>query len=109
MTSFSPISLYALTLQHSTATAGHVVGDFTGKGRQQFIAANGTRLELWGIDKKVAGMVLIYAQDAFAIIRAIASFRVAGAAKGMSTPPCSPATILTLQTTSSSPPTRAAS
>ncbi|KAF1952130.1 pre-mRNA-splicing factor rse1 [Byssothecium circinans] len=83
MTSFSTLSLYSLTVKQPTATQDAVAGDFigSGKGEQQVLTANGSRLTLLQVARRQQGFREIYSQDVFGIIRRIAKFRLAGATK----------------------------
>jgi len=46
MTSFSTMSLYALTVKQPTATQDAISGDFLGNGKQQILTASGSRLAI---------------------------------------------------------------
>jgi splicing factor 3B subunit 3 len=86
MTSFSTMSLYALTVKQPSATQGAITGDFIGNGKQQILTANGTRLAVLEVSRRQKGFQELYSQDVFGIIRGIAKFRIAGGTKGMSFP-----------------------
>jgi hypothetical protein len=83
MTSFSTLSLYALTVKQPSATQDAISGDFTGNGEQQILTANGSRLALLQVSRRQKGFTELYSQNLFGIIRRIAKFRLAGASKGM--------------------------
>lgn len=89
MTSFSRMSLYALTVKPPSATQDAILGDFIGgksSRRQQILTANGSRLSLLRIIEKPFSFTEIHSQDVFAVVRRIAKFRIAGGTKGMSLP-----------------------
>ena len=83
MTSFSTLSLYALTVNHPSATQDAISGDFLGTGKQQILTANGSRLALLEVSRQQKGFQELYSQDVFGIIRRISKFRLAGGTKGM--------------------------
>ncbi|KAF2010937.1 hypothetical protein BU24DRAFT_377682 [Aaosphaeria arxii CBS 175.79] len=83
MTSFSTMSMYALTVQSPSATQEALVGDFCGNGKQQILSANGSRLALLEVSRRQKGFHEIFSQDVFGIIRNIAKFRLAGGTKDM--------------------------
>ena len=83
MTSFSTMSLYALTVKQPSATQDAITGDFMGNSRQQILTANGSRLSIFEVSRRQKGFQEIYSQDVFGIIRRIAKFRLAGGNKGM--------------------------
>jgi splicing factor 3B subunit 3 len=82
MTSFSTMSLYALTVQPPSATQDALVGDFSGAGRQQILSSGGSRLAILEVSRRQKGFQEIYSQDLFGIIRHVAKFRLAGGTKG---------------------------
>jgi splicing factor 3B subunit 3 len=84
MTSFSSMSLYALTVKQPTATQDALSGDFLGNGKQQILTASGSRLAILEVSRRQKGFQELYSQDVFGIIRRIAKFRIAGGTKGMS-------------------------
>lgn len=84
MTSFSSMSLYALTVKQPTATQDAISGDFLGNGKQQILTASGSRLAILEVSRRQKGFQELYSQDVFGIIRRIAKFRIAGGTKGMS-------------------------
>ena len=86
MTTFSSMSLYALTVKQPSATQDAISGDFLGNGKQQILTANGSRLAILEVSRRQKGFQEIYSQDVFGIVRRIAKFRVAGGTKGMSSP-----------------------
>ena len=86
MTSFSSMSLYALTVKHPSATQEAISGDFLGNGKQQILTANGSRLAILEVSRRQKGFQELYSQDVFGIVRRIAKFRIAGGTKGMSFP-----------------------
>ncbi|KAF2197785.1 hypothetical protein GQ43DRAFT_483846 [Delitschia confertaspora ATCC 74209] len=82
MTSFSTLSMYALTLQPPSDTQQAIVGEFTGvKGHQQILVANGSRLTLYEVTRLERVLKEIHTHDVFGIIRGLALFRLAGASK----------------------------
>jgi len=86
MTTFSSMSLYALTVKQPSATQDAISGDFLGNGKQQILTANGSRLAILEVSRRQKGFQEIYSQDVFGIVRRIAKFRVAGGTKGMLRP-----------------------
>lgn len=86
MTTFSSMSLYALTVKQPSATQDAISGDFLGNGKQQILTANGSRLAILEVSRRQKGFQEIYSQDVFGIVRRIAKFRVAGGTKGMLPP-----------------------
>lgn len=86
MTSFSSMSLYALTVKQPSATQDAIAGDFLGNGKQQILTANGSRLAILEVSRRQKGFQEIYSQDVFGIVRRIAKFRIAGGSKGMLRP-----------------------
>jgi splicing factor 3B subunit 3 len=86
MTSFSTLSLYALTVKAPSATQDAIVGDFVGDGskKEHILTANGSRLTLYEVSRQSNGFKELYSQDVFGIIRRIAKFRLAGSTKGTS-------------------------
>lgn len=84
MTTFSSMSLYALTVKQPSATQDAISGDFCGNGKQQILTANGSRLALLDVSRRHKGFHQIHAHDVFGIVRRIAKFRVAGGTKGTS-------------------------
>ncbi|KAL6706046.1 pre-mRNA-splicing factor rse1 [Coniothyrium glycines] len=81
MTSFSTMSLYALTVKHPSATQDAITGDFLGNGKQQILTANGSRLAILEVSRRQKGFQELYSQDVFGIVRRIAKFRIAGGTK----------------------------
>ncbi|RMZ73108.1 hypothetical protein GMOD_00009623 [Pyrenophora seminiperda CCB06] len=81
MTSFSTMSLYALTVKQPTATQDAISGDFLGNGKQQILTASGSRLALLEVSRRQKAFNELYSQDVFGIIRGIAKFRIAGGTK----------------------------
>ncbi|CBX99445.1 similar to pre-mRNA splicing factor 3b [Plenodomus lingam JN3] len=81
MTSFSTMSLYALTVKHPSATQDAISGDFLGNGKQQILTANGSRLAILEVSRRQKGFQELYSQDMFGIVRRIAKFRIAGGTK----------------------------
>jgi splicing factor 3B subunit 3 len=86
MTSFSTMSLYALTVKQPSATQDAITGDFLGNAKQQILIANGSRLSIFEVSRRQKGFQEIYSQDVFGIIRNINKFRLAGGSKGMPSP-----------------------
>ena len=89
MTSFSTLSLYALTVKAPSATQAVVQGDFTGdvSRGEHILTANGSRLTLYEVSKNSNGFKELFSQDVFGIIRRIGKFRLAGSTKGTSSTP----------------------
>ncbi|KAJ4360278.1 pre-mRNA-splicing factor rse1 [Didymosphaeria variabile] len=83
MTSFSTMSLYALTVKHPSATQDAITGDFMGNQRQQILTANGSRLSIFEVSRRQKGFQEIYSQDVFGIVRRIGKFRLAGGNKDL--------------------------
>ncbi|KAH9869934.1 hypothetical protein J1614_006855 [Plenodomus biglobosus] len=81
MTSFSTMSLYALTVKPPSATQDAISGDFLGNGKQQILTVNGSRLALLEVSRRQKGFQELYSQDVFGIVRRIAKFRIAGGTK----------------------------
>ncbi|KAJ4373285.1 pre-mRNA-splicing factor rse1 [Neocucurbitaria cava] len=84
MTSFSRMSLYALTVKPPSAAQDAILGDFIGgksSRRQQILTCNGSRLSLLRIIEKPFSFTEIHSQDVFAVVRRIAKFRIAGGTK----------------------------
>jgi splicing factor 3B subunit 3 len=86
MTSFSTMSLYALTVKQPSATQDAIAGDFIGNGKQQILTVSGSRLALLEVSRRQKGFQEIYSQDMFSIVRRVAKFRTAGGTKGASFP-----------------------
>ena len=84
MTTFSSMSLYALTVKQPSATQDAISGDFVGNGKQQILTANGSRLAILEVSRRQKGFQELGSQDVFGIVRRIAKFRVAGGSKGTS-------------------------
>jgi splicing factor 3B subunit 3 len=82
MTSFSTMSLYALTVKQPSATQDAITGDFMGNQRQQILTASGSRLSIVEVSRRQKGFQEIYSQDVFGIVRNISKFRLAGGSKG---------------------------
>lgn len=78
--------MYSLTLKPPTATHQAIVGQFTGTNTQQILTVSGSRLTLKQPDHLTATITDIVTHDCFGIIRKLAAFRLAGAAKGTSLP-----------------------
>ena len=90
MAATSNMSLYSLSIQPPTAITEAIVGQFSGTKEQQIITASGSRLTLLRPDPSLGKVITILTHDVFGIIRAIASFRLAGSTKGKSCLPTSP-------------------
>ena len=86
-TATSNMFLYSLTLQPPTTISQALLGQFSGTKEQQILVASGSRLALLRPDPAQGKVITLLAHDVFGIIRAIASFRLAGSSKGMSTVP----------------------
>jgi splicing factor 3B subunit 3 len=84
MTSFSTLSLYALTVKRPSATQDAITGDFLGNGKQQILTVNGSRLTILEVSRRQKAFQELYSIDVFGIVRRIAKFRLAGGTKGMS-------------------------
>jgi splicing factor 3B subunit 3 len=80
MTSFSTLSLYALTVKPPSATQDAISGDFIGNGQTHILSANGSRLTLYRVSED--GFKELFSQDVFGIVRRISKFRLAGSTKG---------------------------
>ncbi|KAL5410838.1 hypothetical protein PMIN03_005210 [Paraphaeosphaeria minitans] len=83
MTSFSTMSLYALTVKQPSATHDAITGDFIGNQRQQILTASGSRLSIVEVSRRQKGFREVYSQDVFGIIRRISKFRLAGGSKDL--------------------------
>ncbi|KAL5455420.1 hypothetical protein PMIN06_004506 [Paraphaeosphaeria minitans] len=83
MTSFSTMSLYALTVKQPSATHDAITGDFIGNQRQQILTASGSRLSIVEVSRRQKGFQEVYSQDVFGIIRRISKFRLAGGSKDL--------------------------
>ncbi|KAI1178303.1 Pre-mRNA-splicing factor rse-1 [Nemania sp. FL0916] len=81
MAATSSMFLYSLTLQPPTAISQAIVGQFSGTKEQQILAISGSRLILYRPDSVLGRIVKIASHDIFSVIRAIASFRLAGSTK----------------------------
>jgi splicing factor 3B subunit 3 len=84
MTSFSTMSLYALTVKQPSATQDAISGDFIGNNKQQILTVSGSRMTLLEVSRRQKGFQELFSQDMFAIVRRIAKFRFAGGTKGTS-------------------------
>lgn len=82
-TATSNMFLYSLTLQPPTTISHAILGQFSGTKEQQILVASGSRLALLRPEPAQGKVVTLLAHDVFGIIRALASFRLAGSTKGM--------------------------
>lgn len=82
MATTSNMFLYSLTIQPPTAITQALLGQFSGTREQQIIIASGSRLSLLQPDPRQGKVNMLLSHDVFGIIRAIASFRLAGSHKG---------------------------
>ncbi|ODQ77704.1 hypothetical protein BABINDRAFT_41141 [Babjeviella inositovora NRRL Y-12698] len=74
--------LYNLTLLPPTAAVAAIVGQFLGQKHQEIIVARSPGvLELWKPDHHTGKMERVFRHNTFATIRALASFRLAGATR----------------------------
>ncbi|EPE07260.1 pre-mrna-splicing factor rse1 [Ophiostoma piceae UAMH 11346] len=80
-TATSNMFLYSLTLQPPTTISQAILGQFSGTKEQQILVASGSRLALLRPDPAQGKVITLLAHDVFGIIRAIASFRLAGSNK----------------------------
>ncbi|KAL2259969.1 hypothetical protein VTK26DRAFT_6181 [Humicola hyalothermophila] len=81
MATTSNMFLYSLTIQPPTTITQALLGQFSGTKEQQIITASGSRLTLLQPDPRQGKVNTIVSHDIFGIIRAIASFRLAGSHK----------------------------
>lgn len=105
MATTSNMFLYSLTIQPPTSVTQAILGQFSGTKEQQIITASGSRLTLLRPDPTLGKVITLVTHDVFGIIRAIASFRLAGSTKGKFTPP-SPSTQLCWTVSDSNPAVR---
>lgn len=82
MATTSNMFLYSLTIQPPTTITQALLGQFSGTKEQQIITASGSRLTLLQPDPRQGKVNTVLSHDIFGIIRAIASFRLAGSHKG---------------------------
>ncbi|ERS97181.1 pre-mRNA-splicing factor RSE1 [Sporothrix schenckii ATCC 58251] len=80
-TATSNMFLYSLTLQPPTTISHAILGQFSGTKEQQILVASGSRLALLRPEPAQGKVVTVLAHDVFGIIRALASFRLAGSSK----------------------------
>jgi len=76
--------MYSLTIQPPTTITQAILGQFAGTKEQQVITASGSRLTLLRPDPTQGKVITLLSHEIFGIIRAIASFRLAGSNKGKS-------------------------
>ncbi|KAL2181671.1 CPSF A subunit region-domain-containing protein [Thermothelomyces heterothallicus CBS 202.75] len=81
MATTSNMFLYSLTIQPPTTITQALLGQFSGTREQQIIVASGSRLSLLQPDPRQGKVNTLLSHDVFGIIRAIASFRLAGSHK----------------------------
>ncbi|KAL1837554.1 hypothetical protein VTJ49DRAFT_3657 [Mycothermus thermophilus] len=81
MATTSNMFLYSLTIQPPTTITQALLGQFSGTKEQQIITASGSRLTLLQPDPRQGKVNTILSHDVFGIIRAVASFRLAGSSK----------------------------
>eukprot|EP00912_Choanoflagellata_sp_UC4_P002262 UC4_evm2s1433 len=78
----APMHLYNLTLQRSTSINAAIIGNFSGKPKQQeIIVARGKILELLRPDPSSGKLSSILVTEVFGIIRSIKAFRLTGGTK----------------------------
>lgn len=82
MATTSNMFLYSLTIQPPTAVTQALLGQFSGTKEQQILTASGSRLTLLQPDPRQGKVNTLLSHDIFGIVRAIASFRLAGSHKG---------------------------
>ena len=83
MAATSNMFLYSLTIQPPTTVTQAILGQFSGTREQHIITASGSRLSLLLPDPTQGKVITVLSHEIFGIIRAIASFRLAGSNKGM--------------------------
>ncbi|CCC10625.1 hypothetical protein SMACR_08834 [Sordaria macrospora] len=81
MATTSNMFLYSLTIQPPTAVTQALLGQFSGTKEQQILTASGSRLTLLQPDPRQGKVNTLLSHDIFGIVRAIASFRLAGSHK----------------------------
>jgi len=86
MATTSNMFLYSLTIQPPTTITQAILGQFSGTKEQQIITASGSRLSLLRPDPTQGKVVTLLSHEIFGIIRAVASFRLAGSNKGVCAP-----------------------
>ena len=78
--------LYSLTLQPSSYVNDAVAGNFAGGGskQQQIVTVSGSRITLYqqNLDESKDFLQEVLTFNLYAIVRAVASFRVPGSGKG---------------------------
>lgn len=105
MATTSNMFLYSLTIQPPTAVTQAILGQFSGTKEQQIITASGSRLTLLRPDPSLGKVITLVTHNVFGIIRAIASFRLAGSTKGKSKSSPTPGSVgpLVIRTRPSAP------
>lgn len=73
--------LYNLSIQPPSNVTASVIGQFSGTRQQEIILARGNRIELLRPDTQTGKVATVLAQDAFGIVRSLASFRLTGGSK----------------------------
>lgn len=84
MAATSNMFLYSLSLQSPTGITQAITGQFSGTKEQQILTASGSTLSLLRPDATQGRVQTLVSHDVFSIIQSIASFRLAGSAKGTS-------------------------
>ncbi len=74
--------MYSLTLQPASAVTQAILGQFAGTKEQQIVTASGSRLTLHKPEPAKGSITTVLSHDVFGVIRALASFRLAGSNKG---------------------------
>lgn len=76
-----PLRLYNLTIQAPSAITGSAVGQFSGQKAQEIVVIRGSYVELLRPDPSSGQISMVVSHNTFAILRSIASFRIAGSSK----------------------------
>ena len=82
MATTSSMFMYHLSLKPPSAVTQAILGQFSGTKEQQIIVASGSHLVLHSPDPTHGKVTVTLTHDVFGIIRALASFRLAGSNKG---------------------------
>ena len=89
MATTSNMFLYSLTIQPPTNVVQAVLGQFAGTKEQLIITGAGSQLTILRPDPSQGKVITLLSHDIFGIIRALASFRLAGSNKGKLSKPAS--------------------
>ncbi|KAN0060282.1 pre-mRNA-splicing factor rse1 [Thecaphora frezii] len=73
--------LYNLTLQPPSNVTASVVGQFSGTRQQEIVLARSNRIELLRPDTQTGKVATVLTQEAFGVVRSLASFRLTGGSK----------------------------